>query len=46
MSSILVNASAVTALQSLRMTQSSLTTTQKEISTGLKISSAADNAST
>lgn len=46
MSSILVNASAVTALQSLRMTQSSLSTTQKEISTGLKISSAADNAST
>ncbi|PPD45595.1 MAG: flagellin [Methylocystis sp.] len=46
MSSILVNASAVTALQSLRMTQSSLNTTQKEISTGLKISSAADNAST
>ncbi|WP_424363517.1 flagellin [Methylocystis parvus] len=46
MSSILVNASAITALQSLRMTQSSLNTTQKEISTGLKISSAADNAST
>lgn len=46
MSSILVNASAVTALQSLRMTQASLNTTQKEISTGLKISGAADNAST
>jgi flagellin len=46
MSSILVNSSAITALQSLRMTQSSLQTTQKEISTGLKISSAADNAST
>jgi flagellin len=46
MSSILVNSSAITALQSLRMTQSNLQTTQKEISTGLKISSAADNAST
>ncbi|WP_442756300.1 flagellin [Methylocystis sp. JAN1] len=46
MSSILVNASAITALQSLRMTQASLNSTQKEISTGLKISSAADNAST
>lgn len=46
MSSILVNSSAITALQSLRMTQASLNTTQKEISTGLKISSAADNAST
>ncbi|QGM97901.1 flagellin [Methylocystis parvus] len=46
MSSILVNPSAITALQSLRMTQSALNTTQKEISTGLKISSAADNAST
>ncbi len=46
MSSILVNASAITALQSLRMTQASLNTTQKEISTGLKISSAADNAAT
>ena len=46
MSSILVNPSAITALQSLRMTQANLNTTQKEISTGLKISSAADNAST
>lgn len=46
MPSILVNPSAITALQSLRATQSSLATTQKEISTGLKISSAADNAST
>lgn len=46
MASILVNPSAITALQSLRATQSSLNTTQKEISTGLKISSAADNAST
>lgn len=46
MSSILTNSSAITALQSLRSTQSSLATTQKEISTGLKIASAADNAST
>lgn len=46
MASINVNPSAITALQSLRMTQSSLNMTQKEISTGLKISSAADNAST
>ncbi|WP_159725961.1 flagellin [Methylosinus sp. Ce-a6] len=46
MSSILTNASAITALQSLRSVQSSLASTQKEISTGLKISSAADNAST
>lgn len=46
MSSILVNPSAITALQSLRMTQSSLNVTQKEISTGLKISTAKDNAST
>lgn len=46
MNSILTNSSAITALQSLRMTQQSLTMTQKEIATGLKISSAADNAST
>ncbi|MEK4033506.1 flagellin [Methylocystis sp. IM3] len=46
MASILVNPSAITALQSLRTTQASLNTTQKEISTGLKIASAADNAST
>ncbi|CAJ0879292.1 hypothetical protein AMST5_03046 [freshwater sediment metagenome] len=46
MASILVNPSAITALQSLRTTQNALNMTQKEISTGLKISSAADNAST
>jgi len=46
MSSILTNPSAITALQSLRNTQQSLNVAQKEISTGLKISSAADNAST
>jgi flagellin len=46
MASLLVNPSALTALQSLRKTQASLNTTQKEISTGLKISSASDDAST
>jgi flagellin len=46
MASILVNPSALTALQALRATQAALATTQKEVSTGLKISSAADNAST
>jgi flagellin len=46
MSSILTNPSAITALQALRVTQHSLNGAQKEISTGLKISSAADNAST
>jgi flagellin len=46
MTSILTNQSAITALQALRMTQQSLAATQKEISTGLKISTAADNAST
>jgi flagellin len=45
MSSILTNSSAITALQSLRSTQQNLAATQKEIATGLKISSAADNAS-
>ncbi|CAN2533796.1 Flagellin [Methylocapsa aurea] len=46
MSSILTNPSAITALQSLRATQMALANTQKEVSTGLKISSATDNAST
>ncbi len=46
MASILVNPSAITALQSLRATQAHLNTTQKQISTGLKIADAADNAST
>jgi flagellin len=45
-SSILTNQSAITALQALRLTQQTLASTQKEISTGLKVSSAADNAST
>jgi len=46
MASILNNPSAITALQSLRMTQSSLATAQKEVSTGYKIGDASDNAST
>ena len=43
-SSILTNASALTALQSLMATQKALAQTQNQISTGLKIGSAADNA--
>ncbi|HEY8163091.1 MAG: flagellin [Methylocystis sp.] len=46
MSSILTNPSSLTALQSLRATQAALNVMQKQISTGLKISSAQDNAST
>jgi flagellin len=45
MSSLLTNTSAMTALQSLTMTQNSLNKTEKQISTGLAISSASDNAS-
>ncbi len=45
-SSILTNPSALTALQALRNTQRALNDTQQQISTGLKIASAADNAST
>jgi len=46
MTSLLTNQSALTALQSLRNTQQSLAATQRQISTGLKVSSAADDAST
>ncbi|WP_084570672.1 flagellin [Methylosinus sp. PW1] len=46
MSSVLTNSSAISALQSLRSTQAALASTQHRISTGLKVSSAADNAST
>ena len=42
-SSILTNSSALTALQSLDQTQQALATTQSQISTGLKVGSAADN---
>jgi flagellin len=45
MSSILTNASALSALQSLTQTQSALQTTENQVSTGLAVSSAADNAS-
>ncbi|WP_262297501.1 flagellin [Microvirga sesbaniae] len=43
MSSILTNASALTALRNLASTQSSLNKTQSQISTGLKVAAAADN---
>ena len=45
MSSILTNASALSALQSLTQTQAALKTTENQVSTGLAVSSAADNAS-
>lgn len=44
MSSLLTNASALTALQNLSNTQKALQTTQNQIATGLRVSSAADNA--
>jgi flagellin len=43
MASILTNASALTALRNLANTQNSLGKTQSQISTGLKVASAADN---
>ncbi len=46
MTSILTNASAMTALKVLRQTESALGTTQERISTGLKVNSAKDDAST
>ena len=45
MSSLHTNTSAMTALQSLNMTQNALAKTESQISTGLAISSAADNSS-
>ncbi|WP_414473369.1 flagellin [Microvirga sp. M2] len=45
MSSINTNLSAITALQSLKTTQNALNKTQNQISTGLRVGSAADNAS-
>ncbi|MDB5595772.1 MAG: flagellin [Hyphomicrobiales bacterium] len=45
MSSLLTNTSALNALRNLSLTQQSLQTTQNQISTGLKVASAADNAS-
>ncbi|MCC6206309.1 MAG: flagellin [Hyphomicrobiales bacterium] len=44
MSSIMTNASAMTALQSLAATNRSLDVTQNRISTGYRVSEAADNA--
>ncbi len=44
MSSINTNASAMTALQSLKMTNKQLESTQNAISTGYRVASAADNA--
>ncbi|WP_414473367.1 flagellin [Microvirga sp. M2] len=45
MSSINTNLSAITALQSLKTTQNAMNKTQNQISTGLRVGSAADNAS-
>ena len=45
MSSILHNTAALSALQSLNMTQQSLNTVQNQVSTGLAVASAADNSS-
>ena len=44
MSSLLTNTSAMTALQTLRTVNSNLATTQNRISTGLRVSTASDNA--
>ena len=44
MSSLLTNASAMTALQTLSMVNKDLSTTQARISTGQKVASASDNA--
>ena len=44
MNSILNNSAALSALQALNMTQQALGTTQNQVSTGLKVASAADNA--
>jgi flagellin len=45
MSYILTNPSALSALQSLQQTQNNLATVQNEVSTGLSVASAKDNAS-
>lgn len=44
MSSIMTNASAMTALKSLQMTNKSLESTQARISTGFRVAQASDNA--
>lgn len=45
MASINTNLSAITALQALKTTQNAMNKTQNQISTGLRVGSAADNAS-
>jgi flagellin len=45
MSSVLNNSAALSALQSLQMTQQALATVQNQVSTGLKVATAADNSS-
>jgi len=45
MTSILNNSAALSALQSLQMTQQSLATVENQVSTGLSVASAADNSS-
>jgi flagellin len=45
MSSILNNSAALSALQSLQMTQQALSTVQNEVSSGLSVATAADNSS-
>src|SRR5450432_691822 len=44
MTSILTNSSAMTALQSLAQTEKDLSSTQNQISTGLRVADASDNA--
>ena len=44
MTSLLTNASAITALQNLNATNKSMQTTQDRISTGMRVASASDNA--
>ncbi len=44
MSSILTNSAALSALQSLQMTQTALQATQNQVSSGLAVATAADNA--
>ncbi|MDB5641936.1 MAG: Flagellin-like protein [Hyphomicrobiales bacterium] len=44
MTSLLTNASAITALQNLNMTNKSMQTTQDRISTGMRVATASDNA--
>jgi flagellin len=46
MSSIVTNGSAIAALQGYRSTREALAATERRVATGLKISTAADNAST